>query len=254
MTIETLSTCRITVLYDNRAHVEAYDSGWGFSCLIETEGRLLLFDTGESSEALLANMERAKVRPRQLDAVVLSHEHWDHIDGLERLLYVRPNLEVVLGKGFSEEFKQEVQIWGGRVREVGPDVTPLFPGIFSTGDMPSLNDRPSEQGVFFALSGGWMTVVGCSHPGIVAMLSRVRSLAERPIELLLGGFHLKDMSEEEIRGTADQLAELEIRRLAPTHCTGEAAEAILKERFPKEFIEVGAGWRGGFEHDSFSMD
>jgi len=76
-----MSTRQITIVYDNEANA-SLKSGWGFSCLIETEEKIL-FDTGDSGEKLIYNLRQLNIQPESIDAVVISHNHWDHTGGLE---------------------------------------------------------------------------------------------------------------------------------------------------------------------------
>lgn len=62
----------------------------GFSALVEvrrgTTTTRLLFDTGLSPEAMVTNAERLGVDVRDVQAVVLSHGHFDHAGGLAGLI------------------------------------------------------------------------------------------------------------------------------------------------------------------------
>jgi 7,8-dihydropterin-6-yl-methyl-4-(beta-D-ribofuranosyl)aminobenzene 5'-phosphate synthase len=65
----------------------------GFSALVRTRAgdrtHTLLFDTGVSPQGLALNMERLEIDPSDIEAVVLSHGHFDHaggFPGLRRLL------------------------------------------------------------------------------------------------------------------------------------------------------------------------
>lgn len=78
----------------------------GFSLLLTltTSGRThrLLFDTGVSPDGMVENMRRLEIDPRDLEAVVLSHGHFDHtagLDGLVRRLR-RPNMPVLIHPDF----------------------------------------------------------------------------------------------------------------------------------------------------------
>jgi 7,8-dihydropterin-6-yl-methyl-4-(beta-D-ribofuranosyl)aminobenzene 5'-phosphate synthase len=61
----------------------------GFSALvrIDVEGRrrTLLFDTGVSPDGMVENMRRLGVAADEIEVVVLSHGHWDHVTGMEGL-------------------------------------------------------------------------------------------------------------------------------------------------------------------------
>lgn len=70
---------KLMVLYDNTSRIQRLQFGWGFSCLVDER---ILFDTGENGQSLLENMNTLHVDISKIDAVVISHEHWDHTGGL----------------------------------------------------------------------------------------------------------------------------------------------------------------------------
>jgi len=78
----------------------------GFSALvrIERDGheRTLLFDTGVSANGMVENMRRLGVSPSDIEVIVLSHGHWDHITGMEGLVRAlgRTNLPVIIHPEF----------------------------------------------------------------------------------------------------------------------------------------------------------
>jgi 7,8-dihydropterin-6-yl-methyl-4-(beta-D-ribofuranosyl)aminobenzene 5'-phosphate synthase len=62
----------------------------GFSALVRFEKagrrRTLLFDTGVSPGGMVENMRRLGIAPDEVEVVVLSHGHWDHVTGMEGLV------------------------------------------------------------------------------------------------------------------------------------------------------------------------
>lgn len=61
----------------------------GFSALVTLtvggESHRLLFDAGVSPDGMMANIDRLQLNPKDIEAVVLSHGHFDHTGGLEGL-------------------------------------------------------------------------------------------------------------------------------------------------------------------------
>src|SRR5919106_6063327 len=57
----------------------------GNSALVATDHCRLLVDGGLSSRQLVLRLEQCGITPRQLDGVLLTHEHGDHVCGLEVL-------------------------------------------------------------------------------------------------------------------------------------------------------------------------
>ncbi len=62
----------------------------GFSALVRIEKagreRTLLFDTGVSAHGMVENMRRLGIAPSDVEVIVLSHGHWDHVTGMEGLV------------------------------------------------------------------------------------------------------------------------------------------------------------------------
>lgn len=78
---------KLTCLVDNA--VQSGSGLWGehgLSYLIEVAGRRILYDTGQSGTVLLHNLKLLGVDPASLDAVAISHAHYDHTSGLPALM------------------------------------------------------------------------------------------------------------------------------------------------------------------------
>lgn len=68
----------------------AFAGQWGYSLLARSTAaaaqRTTLIDFGYTSAALLNNMSLLRIAPETIDAMVLSHGHYDHFGGLDGLL------------------------------------------------------------------------------------------------------------------------------------------------------------------------
>src|SRR5436309_5088094 len=90
-----------SVLIDGEAF-DALRAEHGFAVLVTVTGggraHRVLFDSGISPDGLVENMRRLELSPRDVDVIVLSHGHFDHVGGMEGLARVlRPaNLPVVI--------------------------------------------------------------------------------------------------------------------------------------------------------------
>ena len=122
---------QIKILFNSSAASKQLSTGWGLSWLIN---KTILFDTGESGKYLLHNMTKLDVDVSMLDAVVISHEHWDHVNGLWELLGKRKNLKVYACPSFSLEFKHRVDKLQGRLMEIDKLIS-IQDNIFLTGEI-----------------------------------------------------------------------------------------------------------------------
>ena len=89
---------------------------------------------------------------------------------------------------------------------------------------------------------GIVLIVGCSHPTIEKIVEAAKNTINKPIHLVLGGTHLLPAKDDQITSIAVSLRDAwGVRYIAPVHCTGEPAFAILKETFGDHYIYAGLG-------------
>jgi 7,8-dihydropterin-6-yl-methyl-4-(beta-D-ribofuranosyl)aminobenzene 5'-phosphate synthase len=232
-------TLTLTIVYDNNAYDPRLKTAWGFSCLIEYRGQVILFDTGGDSPTLLANMAALGIDPGEIEAVVLSHIHGDHTGGLSSLLPLAgDDLTVFIPQSFPARFKDAVRIRAYLVevfeaREIGEEV-------YTTGEMGT---GIIEQSLAVKTDEGLVVVTGCAHPGIVEIVRKAKALSDSDDEvyLVLGGFHLGGKSRREIEGIISEFRRLGVRKVAPCHCTGEQAIRMFRQEYGEDFIQAGAG-------------
>jgi len=104
---------RVIIVYDNEAN-PGLESGWGFSCLIETQERIL-FDTGDSGDKLIYNLRQLKVQPESIESLVINTEKGNIVvtgcahPGLENIIERSRELGEIHGVlgGFHEFSKLE---------------------------------------------------------------------------------------------------------------------------------------------------
>jgi len=235
-----MNPMRFLVLYDQSASIPVLRSGWGFACLVDER---ILFDTGDEAEPLFENMVQLNINIENLAAVVISHDHSDHTGGLWGLLERRPGLKVYACPGFSNDFKNKVIALKGNLIESG-GLREIDPCIYVTGEITAqYKGAPKpEQALIAKTARGIAVVTGCSHPGIVNILTKVKnSFPAEPIALILGGLHLRDAEVDAIEAIASQLIEIGVRKISPTHCTGTKAQEIFRRRFGANYIPAGVG-------------
>ncbi len=243
---------RLTVLVDNSvAGVPGVKAVWGFACLVEAQGHTVLFDTGANPAVLKENLAALKLDPSRIEAIVISHYHGDHTLGAPGL-GLPPGLRVFTPRSFDGYTKIVAAFdAAGLVRAPVADRTELLPGIAVSEPMQfggpislgkrAFTDKGWEECLTVDTAEGLVVVVGCSHPGILAMLEQVRQRTGRPIALVIGGFHLLGGSRDEARSIAGTMKAMGVSRVSATHCTGGAAEAIFREVYADNYVDAGAG-------------
>lgn len=220
-------TARLTVLYDNRLAPGAstsFRSGWGFACLAEVPGGRVLFDAGFDGGLLLRNMATLGTLPRSVDAVVLSHPHWDHMGGLARFLEARGDVPLYVPEGIPRHLRIELSNRADVTVTGTEDGSRVVPGVRTT---PALGGELKEQALVVDAGCGVLAVTGCCHPGLGPVLDAA-SLHGR-IRGVLGGLHDAKAPE--------QLSALSL--VAPCHCTRDPDR--FPELFPRTFRQVGVG-------------
>ncbi len=207
---------RITIVYDNDAGKRGLKAGWGFSSLIEVENAPpLLFDTGADGTTLLYNMKRLGIDPRRIGVIVISHSHGDHTGGLSDILGMNKDAEIYVPASTG------AGIPGRRVIPVSQPVQ-VSEAVFSIGELKGM-----EQSLAVRTSRGIVVVVGCSHPGVGAILEAASYYGK--IYGIIGGLH----------GFHEFNRLNGLPLICPCHCTRYKAE--LKSRFPANYVECGAG-------------
>jgi 7,8-dihydropterin-6-yl-methyl-4-(beta-D-ribofuranosyl)aminobenzene 5'-phosphate synthase len=226
----------IRVVFNNIPDVLGFKTSWGNSFIIKKPGLCFLFDTGDNGDILLYNLKKANIDPAKINAVAISHNHWDHTGGLWKILAADSWPLVFLPESFPNDFKEKVRRLGGRIENV-KDFCELESRIYTTGEMEG---RKFEQGLVIKTDKGPVLITGCAHPGIEKMAERCRSVIGVPY-LIAGGFHLKDSSPDKIKEVANQLYKMGVQKVSPNHCSGEIAIKEFSLIWGKNFIKSGCG-------------
>jgi len=247
---------KVTLLMDDQKNDELL-SEHGFSVFLETENEKILFDTGQSSN-FIKNSKKLNIKLGDLDAVVLSHGHYDHVNGLSFLLdeyYIKrlfvgenffkkkykelPNGELLYrGANFTSESLKNIKI-----NYIKADKTEIFKDVFIIKNFKRLTEFEKDNPIFkvketdgfkidnfsdeislvIKVEGKLNVFIGCAHPGVINMLLFISSLFEEKIGMVYGGIHLKDSSQFKIEKTLDYLHNLNIPFYHLLHCTGSTA-------------------------------
>jgi 7,8-dihydropterin-6-yl-methyl-4-(beta-D-ribofuranosyl)aminobenzene 5'-phosphate synthase len=261
---------KVTVLVTNLAgDGREGDGEWGFSALVEVDGRKILYDTGSSPDMALRNAKALKIDLSDVEDVVLSHNHYDHVGGLMTLrrelskINPRAMSRVHVGARVFEPrwdvsgedrnglklIKAEYLATGGTFI-VHDKPAQLLPGVWLTGPVPRPNDEknwfpglsldskqgriednvPEDSALLFDTETGMVILTGCAHAGIVNITEYARAiLGKKPIVALVGGLHLFSASDQTLAWTGGKLKSYGVQSLLGAHCTGIEAVFRLRE-------------------------
>ncbi|MGD0403863.1 MAG: MBL fold metallo-hydrolase [Candidatus Acidiferrales bacterium] len=264
---------RVTILYDAFGESKELTKDWGFSALVEHNGKRILFDTGNNATIFEHNVKALGVDLTKLDFVVISHRHADHATGLRYVLSVNPNVTVYVpsdgsngfgGAPFSKSYLRaddslpaSMRYFGGaepdhftsgKLYDTGNFVlvnqtTEVSPGIFLVRTVSQKQGTLELPELTLAIKrpNGLLLVDGCSHAGIEAILQAASAVDPRT-EIVFGGLHLVTTPVEEIDVLVENLkTKWKVERIAPGHCTGEPAFARLKKAYGENYLYAGLG-------------
>jgi 7,8-dihydropterin-6-yl-methyl-4-(beta-D-ribofuranosyl)aminobenzene 5'-phosphate synthase len=228
----------VTVIYDNYQINPDLTSSWGFSCVIKTPQNNILFDTGGNSSILLDNMQKMAIAASEIDLVIISHIHGDHLGGLNGFLKKNNKVKVYIPISFPSSVREEMKFYGVEYHDVKSSMQ-ICENVYTTGEM---GIRVKEQALIIDTDKGLVIITGCAHPGIVEIIKESRQiLTDRKIYLVIGGFHLSGASDSKLAGIVKEFRNNGVQKVAPSHCSGDRCRELFKNEYQADFIESGAG-------------
>ena len=269
---------KITVVVDNKADCEL-SGEWGLSVYIEYNGKKILLDAGGSG-LFLENMKGLGIDVKDIDFAVLSHAHYDHANGLPIFLKNNDKAKVYLreyaGKGCYKKLYFFYKYIGNprklekkftdRVEHVSGDYK-LFEGAYliphKTPDLSEIGKREKmyqktkkgfvvddfshEQSLVLDTDKGLIILNSCSHGGAANIINEIKStFPGKKVYGYIGGMHLFNKPEEEIRTLAGKIKETGIEYVCTGHCTKNRAFGILKEELGDTVCQMQVGYKVSF--------
>ena len=95
--------CKVTIVFDNYSTSPGLGASWGYAAIIEFKNRKFLFDTGGEAEILQKNLKALGESLKDVEAIILSHNHWDHTGGLSWVVSQLKNPVVYAGESYVNE-------------------------------------------------------------------------------------------------------------------------------------------------------
>lgn len=86
----------ITNLYDAFSRDSTLRKDFGFSCILKHGGKTILFDAGGNADIFKYNVQKLAIDLTLVDAVIVSHGHFDHLNGIDYVLKVNPGVKIYM--------------------------------------------------------------------------------------------------------------------------------------------------------------
>jgi 7,8-dihydropterin-6-yl-methyl-4-(beta-D-ribofuranosyl)aminobenzene 5'-phosphate synthase len=231
------SPVTVRVIYDNYVKDNAFKADWGYSIVIEGTDKTVLFDTGTDPKIFESNFKASGIDASDIDCLVLSHEHGDHVGGIPAFVKMKTGIPVIMPYSLSNAFKlRMVQIGLKPVLVKGPAM--ICEHLYTSGEF----DKPlPEEALVLDTKKGLVVMTGCSHPGIINMIRVIKTAFNKNVYMVFGGFHLLDKSEKEMNDIIAEMKSLGVVKCGATHCTGDKQIKMIREAFGNDYFDLGVG-------------
>ena len=270
----------VQILCDNNIGRMDFLGEHGFAALIEHDDKAYLFDTGQG-HTLPHNVKSGGFKLDGIEAILLSHGHFDHTGGLPW----------VLAQTGSKKIIAHPAVFAGHMARLSPDpaVAPLYigppktreafeadgaifdfreetsavaPGFhFITGYARQPEQTPGDRqlvlpqgedhvpdpiaedaNLLLETSSGPVLVLGCAHGGVLNILDHVKAnFGITRLHAILGGTHLMFYAPEQIQAAIEAFEAFDVKVVGVSHCTGPQAAMTLAQHFGDRFQQAAAG-------------
>jgi 7,8-dihydropterin-6-yl-methyl-4-(beta-D-ribofuranosyl)aminobenzene 5'-phosphate synthase len=257
----------VTFIYgDREVTVSGLKRAWGFTPLIKYDGKTILFNTGGKEEILKHNFQVLGIDPKDIDAVVISHEHWEMYEAIGFIIEENNKIPIYTTNAVIKLLKEKNSAWEANLRSVSRFVQ-FTPSIY----FQNLLSEPGHGGphgidevhIILKTDRGLVIFQGCGHPQILKIVERSKAytLVDK-VHLVAGGtrllrpgtrVHIEDSgedvsppqknyySDEYYEKLMIELKKAGVEYVMPTHCTQEPAESFFRKSFGDKYIRQTLG-------------
>ena len=256
---------RLVTLIENTTEDKSMLTEHGLSFYLENKGSKFLIDTGQSGK-FIKNAVNMGIDIKDVDYVIITHNHYDHIGGLLTFLQYNSKAIVYIRRAaFESQYlrlgasKKVLSIdekiyskYKDRFIYLDKDIVldnihllslPLPDSRYISKDKDFYKTSGDkyikdtfEHELFIVVEGAKLDIISsCSHTGIINIVNRVREIFYKPINNVIGGFHFAargissiNCDKEFVYDNAKGLADIE-GMIYTGHCTGIKAYRLMRE-------------------------
>ena len=272
---------KVTVIVDNIISPEIKKpllAEHGLSLLLEVDDYKILLDSGQSN-IVTHNLALLGVHPNQLNAMVISHGHYDHTGGVPHILRQRANPINIYAH--DEIFKRRYAVNKNGTRYIGipflqaeslslgaqwnfhTKPIEIIPNLWFSGTIPrntdfergdsrfvaqdknqqKFQDKLLDDTVLYYISKtGLIVISGCAHSGFINIIERGLALTgSTRLAGWIGGTHLGASPQKQQKETIQALREYNPEFIFTSHCTGFSIMAELQREFGAKFMPAFVG-------------
>jgi len=254
---QVTSHLEIIPLYDEASVSADFISGHGVSYLIRTDSSTILLDVGGNPDELpvapfMQNMQKLDIDWDEIDRIVISHSHPDHIGGTQAWknhTVSIGDLELPVALGDRLIFVPTPVKFKGAIHATIP--TLAAPDVATTGVVSYLEVWPlslfapkgGEQALVVHVAGhGLVLITGCGHPGLEHLVVRAESLYGEKVVGVVGGLHYLNAKAEELQPQIRFLQSRQLELVAlSSHDSGPVALSAFESVFPNVYQTLTVG-------------